>query len=128
MKHFLITYTRTNGSEEAWHRDIAAFISDLEGDPDLKGKIVYRCMKVRDDTSYYHLAAAADEQAIKALQQREFFKRYTEKTRQRWKALTIQTSNLAGGQSSSSVSVSPSRRSSKSRYSAWRTSAFGPLQ
>lgn len=92
MKHFLITYTRTNGSEEAWHRDIAAFISDLEGDPDLKGKIVYRCMKVRDDTSYYHLAAAADEQAIKALQQREFFKRYTEKTRL-----------VAGGE----VSVSP---------------------
>jgi len=48
----------------------------------LKGKIIYRVMKNRDDTSYYHLAAAADEQAIKALQAREFFKHYTEKTRQ----------------------------------------------
>jgi hypothetical protein len=38
-------------------------------------------MKVRDDCHYCHLAAAVDEQAIKALQQREFFKRYTEKNR-----------------------------------------------
>lgn len=92
MKHFLIKYTRTSGSEQAWHQDIAAFISALDGDPDLKGKISYCCMKVKDDLSYYHLAAAADEQAIKALQQREFFKRYTEQTRQ-----------VAGGE----VSVSP---------------------
>jgi hypothetical protein len=81
MKHFLIRYTRTNESEEAWHRDITAFIAALDSDPDLKGKISYRCMKVRDEMSYYHLAAASDEQAVKALQQREFFKRYTEKTR-----------------------------------------------
>jgi hypothetical protein len=39
-------------------------------------------MKNRDDSSYYHLAAAADEQAIKTLQARDFFKHYTEKTRQ----------------------------------------------
>lgn len=51
-------------------------------DPELKGKISYRCMKNRDDTSYFHLAAAADEQAIKTLQQRDFFKHYTKKTRQ----------------------------------------------
>jgi hypothetical protein len=80
MKHFLIKYTRTSGSEAVWHQDIAAFISALDNDPDLRGKITYRCMKVRDDCNYYHLAAAVDEQAIKALQQREFFKRYTEKT------------------------------------------------
>jgi len=30
-------------------------------------------MKNRDDTSYFHLAAAADEQAIKSLQQRDVF-------------------------------------------------------
>jgi len=29
--------------------------------------------------SYYHLAAAADEQAIKTLQQRDFFKHYNGK-------------------------------------------------
>jgi hypothetical protein len=81
MKHFLITYTRIDGSEEAWHRDIAAFISALDNDPDLRGTITYRCMKVRDGSNYYHLATAVDEQAIKALQQSEFFKRYTEQTR-----------------------------------------------
>jgi hypothetical protein len=81
MKHFLIKYTRTQGTEQAWHRDIAAFIAALDSDPDLKGKIIYRCMKVRDDSSYYHLAAAVDDQAIKALQQRDFFKHYTEQTR-----------------------------------------------
>jgi hypothetical protein len=92
MKHFLINYTRVNGPEQAWHKDIAAFIAALDNDPDLQGKISYRCMKVRDGSSYYHLAAAVDEDAIKALQQRAFFKRYTEQTRL-----------VAGGQ----VSVSP---------------------
>jgi hypothetical protein len=81
MKHFMIRYTRSNGTEQDWHRDIAEFISQVDGDPDLKGKITYRCMKMRDDSSYTHLAAAADEQAIKALQAKDFFKRYTEKTR-----------------------------------------------
>jgi hypothetical protein len=81
MKHFMISYARRNASEADWHRDIAEFISQIEGDPELKGKIGYRCMKMRDDSNYVHLAAAADEQAIKALQSRDFFKRYTEKTR-----------------------------------------------
>jgi hypothetical protein len=81
MKHFMIRYTRSTGTEQDWHRDIAEFISQLDGDPDLKGKITYRCMKMRDDPNYYHLAAAADEQAIKALQNKDFFKRYAEKTR-----------------------------------------------
>ncbi|HMI00381.1 MAG TPA: hypothetical protein VK577_28005, partial [Bradyrhizobium sp.] len=53
-----------------------------DNDPELKGRIIYRCLKNRDDSSYYHLAAAADEQAIKTLQARDFFKHYTEKTRQ----------------------------------------------
>ena len=92
MKHFMIRYQRTSGTAEDWHRDIAGFVAALEDDPELKGKISYRCMKIRDDTSYFHLAAAADEQAIKALQSREFFKRYTEKTKA-----------IAGGE----VTVSP---------------------
>jgi hypothetical protein len=82
MKHFMIKYQFANGTTEEWHREIGRFISALDNDPELKGKIIYRCMKNRDDSSYYHLAAAADEQAIKALQQRDFFKHYTEKTRQ----------------------------------------------
>jgi hypothetical protein len=82
MKHFMIKYQFANGTTEEWHREIGRFISALNNDPELKGKIIYRCMKNRDDSSYYHLAAAADEQAIKTLQARDFFKHYTEKTRQ----------------------------------------------
>jgi len=81
MKQFLIRYRLTNGTAEEWHQEIARFIAALDSDPELKGKISYRCMKIRDDSAYYHLATAADEQAIKTLQQREFFKRYTETTK-----------------------------------------------
>ena len=80
MKHFMIRYRLTNGTEADWHRTVAQFISALAGDPELKDKISYRCMKIRDDPAYYHLAAAVDDQAIKVLQQREYFKRYTEAT------------------------------------------------
>lgn len=82
MKHFMIKYSFANGTPEDWHREIAAFIAALDGDAELKGRISYRCMKNRDDQSYFHLAAAADEAAVKALQSRDFFKAYTEKTRQ----------------------------------------------
>ncbi|MGB7542964.1 MAG: hypothetical protein WA373_13410 [Burkholderiales bacterium] len=81
MKYFMIRYQRANGTQEEWHKDIVRFISELDNDPELKGKILYRCMKIREGSDYYHLAAAADEKAIKTLQQRDFFKRYTEKTK-----------------------------------------------
>jgi hypothetical protein len=82
MKHSMIKYQFANGTPEQWHREVERFIAALDNDPELKGKITYRCMKNRDDNSYYHLAAAADEQAIKTLQSRDFFKHYQEKTRQ----------------------------------------------
>jgi hypothetical protein len=82
MKHFMIRYQFANGAPDEWHREIGRFIAALNRDTELKGKIIYRCMKGRDDTNYYHLASAADEQAVKTLQAREFFKQYTEKTRQ----------------------------------------------
>lgn len=81
MKHFLIKYRLTNGAREQWHQDIAAFISALDSHPALKGKISYRCMKSREGLDYYHLASAVDDQAIKALQAQDFFKRYTERTK-----------------------------------------------
>jgi hypothetical protein len=81
MKHFLIKYRFTNATQEQWHRDISAFIAALDNDADLKGRISYRCMKSRNDPGYYHLASADDDQAIKSLQEREFFKRYTDKTK-----------------------------------------------
>jgi len=80
MKHFLVKYRFTKGTKEAWHQEIAKFIAALDGDPALKGKISYRCMKGKD-ADYYHLASAADDQAIKTLQERDFFKRYTEATK-----------------------------------------------
>jgi quinol monooxygenase YgiN len=82
MKHFMIKYQFKNGTTQDWHREIARFIAALDADPELKGKISYRCMKNRDDQSYFHLAAATDEAAVKALQGRDFFKHYTEKTRE----------------------------------------------
>ena len=81
MKHFLITYRLEDGTKEAWHQDIVAFIAALQTDPDLRDKISYRCMRVRDGVDYYHLASAVDDRAIKALQEREFFKRYTARTK-----------------------------------------------
>src|SRR3982074_1930036 len=82
MKHFMIKYQFANGATDEWHREIGRFISALNSDPELKGKIAYRCMTNRDDASYYHLSAAADEQAIHNLQAHDLFKHYTEKTRQ----------------------------------------------
>ena len=82
MKYNMIRYQFANGTPEDWHREVARFIAALDGDPELKGKIGYRVMKNRDDNSYFHLAAAADEQAVKTLQSRDFFKHYTERTRQ----------------------------------------------
>ena len=82
MKQFMIKYQFAHGTTEEWHREIGRFIAALDNDAELKGKIIYRCLKNRDDSSYYHLAAAADEQTIKTLQARDFFKHYTEKTRQ----------------------------------------------
>jgi hypothetical protein len=82
MKHFMIKYQFANGTPEEWHREVGRFIAALDTDPELKGKISYRVMKNRDDASYFHLAAAADEAAVKTLQSRDFFKHYTERTRQ----------------------------------------------
>jgi hypothetical protein len=81
MKHFLIKYHFKEGSPEAWREHIGEFISALENDPELKGRIAYRVMKHRDGSGYYHLAAASDDQAVSALGRKDFFKRYTEETR-----------------------------------------------
>ena len=61
MKHFMIKYQFANGTTEDWHREIGRFIKALDNDPELKGRIIYRCLKNRDDASYFHLAASTDE-------------------------------------------------------------------
>jgi len=82
MKYFMIKYTRQNATEADWHKDIAAFIANLDNDPVLHGKISYRCMKRRDGADYFHLAATLDDAAGKALQERAFFPRYTARTKE----------------------------------------------
>ena len=82
MKHFIIKYRRQNGTPNEWHAEIARFISALDNDPDLTGKIAYRCMKSRDGADYYHLATVVDDQAVKALQSRAFFSHYSAQTKQ----------------------------------------------
>jgi hypothetical protein len=81
MKYFMIKYQFKGGSEEEWHREIGRFVAALESDPVLKGKISYRSTKHKGGTDYYHLAAAADEQAVKALEDRDFFSRFKEQTK-----------------------------------------------
>ena len=81
MKHFLIKYSFKNGTRDAWHQRIREFIAGLDSDADLKGKISYRCMREKEGTGYYHFAAVTDDQAAKALQGKDFFKRYTEETK-----------------------------------------------
>lgn len=82
MKHFMIKYRFANGSKDAWHARVAEFMAALDSDPELQGRISYLCMKERDGENYYHLADAADAEAIATLQSREFFKSYTEATRE----------------------------------------------
>jgi hypothetical protein len=80
MKHFLIRYQFKNGTIQEWHKEIDRFIAALENDPTLNERIAYRCMKSRENGEYFHIAAAADDQAVKDLGDREYFKHYTGKT------------------------------------------------
>jgi hypothetical protein len=77
----MITYEFKTGTPEAWHEEIARFIAALENDPVVKGRISYRCMKAKQGTRYYHLAATADDDAAKALQANNDFAHYTEETK-----------------------------------------------
>jgi hypothetical protein len=81
MKQFLIRYRRTEGSTEDWHREIGKFIAAIDADPALTGKIGYRCLKARDGVDYFHIATVHDDAGRVALQDRDFFKHYTEMTR-----------------------------------------------
>jgi hypothetical protein len=83
MKRFLITYTYRldSSSKEEWHRHVGQFISALDTDPELKGRIRYRCMKARDSEDYYHLAETLDDEAGKELQKKAFFTFYTDETK-----------------------------------------------
>jgi hypothetical protein len=81
MKQFMIRYRRASADAETWHREIAAFIAAVDGDPELRGRIGYRVMRLGDGDEYLHIATPADDQAVKTLQSRDFFKRYNERVR-----------------------------------------------
>jgi hypothetical protein len=81
MKQFLIRYRHTEGSTEDWHREIGKFIAAIDDDPALKGKIGYRCMKAKGGADYFHIATVHEESGQRALQERPFFKHYTDQTR-----------------------------------------------
>ena len=81
MKTFLIKYQFKDGSPEAWHQEVVRFIAALDSDPELKGRISYRCMKERNGPGYYHLATPVDDEAVAALQRKAYFRRYTEETK-----------------------------------------------
>jgi hypothetical protein len=82
MKHFLIKYRFSDGSQEDWHREIKRFIAAIEGDSALNGRISYTCMAASNGAGdCYHLAATADDAAAKALQERAFFKHYTDESK-----------------------------------------------
>jgi hypothetical protein len=81
MKQFLIRYRQTEGSTEDWHREIGKFIAAIDDDPALRGKIGYRCLKARDGADYFHIATVHEESGRLALQERPFFRHYTELTR-----------------------------------------------
>src|ERR1700722_3357923 len=81
MKYFLIRYHFANGSPEEWHADIARFVSALDADPVLGGKISYRALRTAGG-DYYHLATAADDATVAALNKSDFFARYTDRTDQ----------------------------------------------
>jgi len=80
MKYFMIKYQFKAGTAEQWHGHIARFIEALDTDPDLKGKISYRCMKQQKGDGYYHIVAASDD-APGILNGKAFFKPYQEQTR-----------------------------------------------
>ena len=81
MKQFLIKYRHTNGTTEDWHHEIGQFIAAIDADPALHGKVGYRCLKARDGADYFHIATVHDDSGRVALQERAFFKHYTEATR-----------------------------------------------
>ncbi len=77
MKRLLIRYRLREGAEESWRQEIARFVEALDSDPDVRGKISYRVIQVQGSSEYYHLVTAADDEAIKMLQSKEFFSHYT---------------------------------------------------
>ena len=81
MKHFMIKYQFTNGTTEEWHREIGRFIAAIDSDPELKGQDHLSLHEEPRRWPLFPSRQRHDEAAQKTLQQRDFFKAYTEMTR-----------------------------------------------
>jgi quinol monooxygenase YgiN len=82
MPQSIIAYTFKNGSEDDWRRRIATMVGQMNADPDLRGRIAYRVLKERDGPRYWHIASAVDDDALKALQGKDYFRSYQAATRE----------------------------------------------
>ena len=80
MRYFLIRYQLENVSVPEWRQEVERFIANIAADPELSGRITYRSLRHKNG-EYFHLAGAADEVAMKALQTREFFRHYSERVK-----------------------------------------------
>ena len=81
MKRFMIRYRFANGTEADSARRDCALHRRAGQRPILAGRVSYRCMRIKGDPAYYHLATAADDDAARALNESPFFKRYTDATK-----------------------------------------------
>lgn len=81
MKYFMIKYHSKGESPDQWHTRVKQFIAAIDAQPDLEQRITYRCFKMKDGLDYFHIAGAADDGAVKVLQSKDFFKGYSEATR-----------------------------------------------
>jgi quinol monooxygenase YgiN len=81
MKHVVIQYRREHATPEQWHQEVTRFITALDSDPAIGGKISYRCMSSGEGPNYVHLVEVRDDAAQKTLQERDYFKHYTAETR-----------------------------------------------
>ena len=80
MRYFLIRYRLENAPADEWRQEVERFIANIAADPELHGRITYRSLRHKNG-EYFHLAGAADEAAMKALQSREFFRQYSERVK-----------------------------------------------
>jgi hypothetical protein len=76
----LIEY-RIKEPSKTWESEVVPFIEAIDGDPSLRGRISYRCLKQQDGVSFCHFAAASDESAVEELKRKPFFKPYSERLR-----------------------------------------------
>jgi hypothetical protein len=81
MPQSIITYTFKTGSRDDWHRRIADLVHAMNTDADLQGRIAYRVLKERKGERYWHIASAIDDDALKALQSKDYFRNYQAATR-----------------------------------------------